>query len=101
MTTHRDFLGTPKVLDMATEKKVRDIPVHRDIFGRQIEEGSYVAFPHANTLLIGTVGRCSPKMVRVHPVKGYLGHHGQLKYPHQCVTVSGPDVTFYILKHSS
>lgn len=86
---------------MATEKKIKAIPVHRDIFGRVIEEGSYVAFPHSNTLLIGTVGRCSAKMVRVHPVAGYRAGDGMLKYPHECVTVSGPDVTFYILKNSS
>lgn len=86
---------------MATEKKVRVIPVHKDIFGRVIEEGSYVAFPANNTLYIGTVGKCSPKMVRVHPVAGYRAKDGMLKYAHECVTVAGPDVTFYILKHSN
>jgi hypothetical protein len=79
---------------------VKPIPVHKDIFGRPINEGSYVAFPHANTLYIGTVGKCSPKMVRVHPVKGYRAEQGMLKYAHECVTVEGADVTFYILKHS-
>lgn len=85
---------------MATEKKPKEIPVHKDIFGRVINEGSYVAFPHANTLYIGTVGKCSPKMVRVHPIKGYRAKDGMLKYAHECVTVEGADVTFYILKNS-
>jgi hypothetical protein len=82
---------------MATTKPT---PQHKDIFGRPINEGSYVAFPHANTLYIGTVGKCSAKMVRVHPVKGYRAEQGMLKYAHECVTVEGADVTFYILKHS-
>lgn len=86
---------------MATEKKIKEPVIHKDIFGRQIEEGSYVAFPHSNTLCIGTVGRCTAKMVRVHAVAGRRARDGQLKYPHECVTVSGADVTFYILKHSS
>lgn len=85
---------------MATEKKTKEIPVHKDIFGRVIAEGSYVAFPASNTLYIGTVGKCSPKMVRVHPVAGYRSRDGMLKYPHECVTVEGADVTFYILKNS-
>jgi hypothetical protein len=84
---------------MATAK-IKAIPVHKDVFGRVIEEGSYVAFPHSNTLYIGTVGKCSPKMVRVHPVQGYRAEQGMLKYAHECVTVEGADVTFYILKNS-
>jgi hypothetical protein len=85
---------------MATAKTPKELPVHKDIFGRVINEGSYVAFPHANTLYIGTVGRCTAKMVRVHPVKGYRAEQGMLKYAHELVTVEGADVTFYILKHS-
>jgi hypothetical protein len=78
----------------------RPIPVHKDIFGRDICQGSRVAWPHANTLYIGTVGRCTAKMVRVHPVKGHRAEQGMLKYAHECVTVAGADVTFYILKNS-
>ena len=83
-----------------TEKKIKAVPVHRDIFGRVISEGSYVAFPAQNTLSIGTVGRCTAKMVRVHPIKGYRAKDGMLKYAHELVTVEGSDVTFYILKNS-
>jgi hypothetical protein len=86
---------------MAAEKKIKQPPVHKDIFGRVIAEGSYVAFPHSNTLYIGTVGRCTAKMVRVHPVVShYRAGAGMLKYAHECVTVEGADVTFYILKNS-
>lgn len=75
--------------------------VHKDIFGRVIKEGSTVAFPHANTLYIGTVGKCTPKMVRVFPVTSkYKNSKGYLKYAREVVTVDGSDVTFYILKNS-
>lgn len=76
--------------------------VHKDIFGRLIEEGSYVAFPADNTLHIGTVGKCTAKMVRVHPVNttSYRSGAGYLKYARELVTVAGTDVTFYVLKNS-
>ena len=85
---------------MTKEKKEKVIPVHKDIFGREISEGSTVAFPHANSLYIGTVGKCTAKMVRVHALSGWRSKEGHLKYARELVTVSGPDVTMYILKNS-
>jgi hypothetical protein len=84
-----------------TAKKTAEPTVHKDIFGRLIEEGSYVAFPHSNSLYIGTVGKCTAKMVRVHPVSSaYRSGNGYLKYARELVTVAGTDVTFYVLKNS-
>jgi hypothetical protein len=84
-----------------TAKKTAEPTVHKDIFGRVIAEGSYVAFPHSNSLYIGTVGKCTAKMVRVHPVsKSYRSSSGYLKYATELVTVEGKDVTMYILKNS-
>jgi hypothetical protein len=85
-----------------TAKKIAEPTVHKDIFGRLIEEGSYVAFPHSNSLYIGTVGKCTAKMVRVHPVvtSSYRSSSGYLKYANELVTVAGTDVTFYVLKNS-
>ena len=87
-------------MSQPTVKKIKEPVVHKDIFGRVINEGSPVAFPHANGLYIGMVGKCSAKMVRVHPIAGYRSRDGMLKYPRECVTVEGSDVTFYILKNS-
>lgn len=80
-----------------------EITIHRDIFGREIAEGSTVAFPHQNSLHIGTVGKCTPKMVRVHALisSRWRNSKGYLKYARELVTVSGPDVTMYILRNSS
>lgn len=76
--------------------------VHRDIFGRIITEGSPIVFPHGNSLYVGTVGKCSPKMVRVHPsVSMYRSSTGILKYANSCVMVEGADVTMYILRNSA
>jgi len=84
-----------------TAKKTAEPTVLKDIFGRLIEEGSYVAFPHSNSLYIGTVGKCTAKMVRVHPVSSaYRSGSGYLKYARELVTVAGTDVTFYVLKNS-
>jgi hypothetical protein len=84
-----------------TVQKTTEPTVHKDIFGRVIEEGSYVAFPHSNSLYIGTVGKCTAKMVRVHPVSSaYRSDRGYLKYARELVTVAGTDVTFYVLKNS-
>jgi hypothetical protein len=85
-----------------TTKKTSEPTVHKDIFGRVIAEGSYVAFPHSNSLYIGTVGKCTAKMVRVHPVNSaYRSDRGYLKYANELVTVAGADVTFYVLKNSA
>ena len=85
-----------------TVKKTAEPTVHKDIFGRLIEEGSYVAYPANNTLYIGTVGKCTAKMVRVHPINttGFRSGAGHLKYARELVTVAGTDVTFYVLKNS-
>jgi len=83
--------------------KIKQQPVHKDIFGRVIQEGSTVAFPQSNTLMIGTVGKCTAKKVRVHPVggtSGWYAREGHLKYAHELVNVEGKDVTMYILKNS-
>ena len=81
----------------------KEIPIHRDIFGREIVEGSTVAFSHRNSLHIGTVGKCTPKMVRVHALSSakWQPSAGYLKYARELVTVSGPDVTMYILRNSA
>lgn len=80
----------------------KEIPIHRDIFGREILEGSAVAFSYRNSLHIGTVGKCTSKMVRVHSLTRSRRQNpkGYLKYASELVTVSGPDVTMYILRNS-
>lgn len=73
---------------------------HTDIFGRQIVQGNAVAYCRGNMMYIGTVGRVTQKMMRVHPLKGYGKKDGYLVYPNQTVLVDGPEATMYVLKNS-
>ena len=73
---------------------------HKDVLGREVSEGDYVAFTHHNMLYVGKVANITPKQVRVIPVlTQYRSEHGFLKYTNQCVLVGGPDLTMHILKH--
>lgn len=74
---------------------------HKDILGREVKEGDYVAFSHHNSLYVGTVEKVTPKQVRVNPITTkYKQESGYLKYTNQCCLVAGPDVTFHILKNT-
>lgn len=74
--------------------------VRKDILGRDIKVGDFVAFPHSNSLYLGQISKINPKMLRVHPVKG-RSKDGYLKYPHETVLVDASYVTMYILKTSN
>jgi hypothetical protein len=84
-------------------KLLKEPVIHKDVFDRIITEGSTVAFPQSNSLAIGVVGKCTAKMVRVHPIgkhRGWRPAEGYLKYAHELVTVEGKDVTMYLLRNS-
>jgi len=72
---------------------------HKDILGRDVKEGDYVAFTHHNSLQVGKVTKVTPKQVRVIPLK-YPNDTGYLKYTTQCCLVGGPELTWHILKNS-
>lgn len=74
--------------------------VRKDILGRDIKVGDFVAFPHSNSLYLGQISKINPKMLRVHPVNG-RSKGGYLKYPHETVLVDASYVTMYILKTSN
>ena len=72
-------------------------PDHVDILGRPIHLGTKVAVGTGNSLVICSIIKLSPKMVRAMPIKGYH-REGYLVYGSQCVVVEGEDVLAYILK---
>lgn len=74
----------------------------KDILGRDIRVGDYVAITHSNTMVVCAVTKFNPKMMRVHPVagSGWRSKDGYLKYPHESVLLDGPQVTMYILRNS-
>lgn len=90
-----------------TEKKTtvpKAAPEHRDILGRIINVGDFVAVSVHNDMKIARVTKLNPKMVKVQILNvktsmWYTGTHN--KYADDMVIVDGPYVTMYILKTSA
>lgn len=73
---------------------------HRDLLGREVNEGDAVAYTHHNSLYVGKVIKITPKQVRVIPLlTQYRSDTGYLKYTNQCVLIGGPDLTAHLLKN--
>ena len=79
----------------------KEMPQHKDILGRVLNEGDCVAFCQNNTMCIGTISKVNPKMLKVVAVgsKGYWGR-GTNKYPKDLVKLDGEDVTMYLLMNT-
>jgi len=73
---------------------------HRDLLGREVNEGDAVAYTHHNSLYVGKVIKITPKQVRVVPMlSNYRSDTGYLKYTNQCVLIGGPELTAHLLKN--
>jgi hypothetical protein len=73
---------------------------HRDLLGREVNEGDAVAYTHHNSLYVGKVIKITPKQVRVVPMlTNYRSDTGYLKYTNQCVLIGGPELTAHLLKN--
>jgi hypothetical protein len=73
---------------------------HRDLLGREVNEGDAVAYTHHNSLYVGKVIKITPKQVRVIPMlTNYRSDTGYLKYTNQCVLIGGPELTMHLLKN--
>jgi hypothetical protein len=69
---------------------------HKDILGRTIELNDVVAFPSHNSLMIATVDKINPKMIKVNVV----GRKWTMnKYPQDLVKINGPEATMYLMKN--
>jgi len=81
----------------------KEIPVHKDKLGRQIELENFVCYPDGNSLDIGKVVKINPKMITISriPDKNRKWGGESRKYPHDVVLVEGKDVTMYILRNSA
>jgi hypothetical protein len=78
---------------------VKEEVVHKDKLGRILNVGDTVVYPSSNSLVVGTVKKLNPKMVKVAEVgvvsRWYTGNN---KYPSDIVVVDGPEVSMYLLK---
>lgn len=79
----------------------KEIPEHRDKLGRLLAVGDCVVYPQSNSLIVGTIKKFNPKMIKVAKVP-YSGRWGSEsnKYPSDLVKVEGPEVTMFLIKNA-
>lgn len=77
-------------------------PEHKDILGRKVSVGSFVAFTQNNRLFIGKVIKLNRQMLRVERIKHskYMADYTN-KYSHDCVVIPDKDVDFYLLRNAT
>ena len=74
----------------------KEVPEHRDILGRILNVGDYIAYPDSNQLKIGKVDKLNPKMIRVSTGRQWRSTVN--KYPTDTTKLDGPDLVVYLLK---
>lgn len=74
----------------------KEIPEHRDVLGRVLSVGDYIAYPDFNHLKIGRVDKLNPKMIRV--ATGNQWRSTTNKYSGDTTKLDGPDLVVYLLK---
>ena len=85
-----------------TEKKTtvpKAAPEHRDILGRIINVGDFVAVSVHNDMKIARVTKLNPKMVKVLRLPN--ARYDQNKYPNDVVRLEASDMTWFMLKNAS
>jgi hypothetical protein len=74
---------------------------HLDLLGRKIFPGDFVVSQSwGQSLGFFTVERLTEKMVKLKKIKSENWRSSQQRYPHDCVKVEGPEVTFFLLQNS-
>lgn len=73
----------------------KEPPIHKDILGRILNIGDYVAYPDSNQLKIGKVEKIHKKMITV--TTGSKWRATTNKYPSDMTKLDGPDLTVYLL----
>jgi hypothetical protein len=73
----------------------KPLPEHKDLLGRILNVGDYVAYPDSNQLKIGKIDKLNQKMVRVTTGKDWRPTTN--KYPSDTTKLDGPDLTVYLL----
>ena len=87
---------------MNEEKKTKKEIEHKDRLGRALKLGDCVAVGHQNGLMIGTIKKLNPIMLKIVRVgSAYSRSSGYNKYPNECVLLDGPEVTMFLLSGKS
>jgi len=77
-------------------------PEHKDIIGRKIGIGDFVAFPQDKTLYVGRIIKLNKHMLRLQRItqSKFLADEVN-KYSKDCVLLPSRDMDFYILRVAS
>ena len=77
-------------------------PEHKDILGRKVNVGSFVAFTQQNRLFIGRVIKLNRQMLRLERIvhNRWMADHTN-KYAKDCVVIPDKDVDFYLLRNAT
>lgn len=87
---------------MTEEKKTKKEIEHKDRLGRTLRQGDCVAVGHKNGLMIGTIKKLNPVMLKiVRTGAAYVKSRGYDKYPSECVLLDGPELTIFLLSGKS
>jgi hypothetical protein len=70
-------------------------PEHKDVLGRLLEVGNYVAYCESNMMRIGKIDKLNAKMIRI--ATGREWRYNVNKYSKDTVKLDGPDLTMYLL----
>lgn len=76
----------------------KEIPVHKDKLGRNIDIGDFVAFPQSNSLYVGKITKLNPKMIKVLSLPKAKSDYN--KYPIDVVKLEASDMTWFLLKNT-
>jgi len=85
-----------------TEQSDHEDLLHKDLLGRNVTLGDFVAFPQHNHIYVGRVVKLNEKMLRVERLKTARWLTGEVnKYSKDCVLLHSRDLHFYLLRNSS
>lgn len=77
-------------------------PEHKDILGRKVSVGSFVAFTQNNRLFIGRVVKLNRQMLRLERIVHNIWMADYTnKFPKDCVVIPDKDVDFYLLRNAT
>lgn len=82
-------------------KVKKETPVHRDVLGRLLKEGDIVAVAHHNRLMVGSISKLNPKMIKIREVgtkRSWASEYN--KYGSECALLEGEDVTMWLLQNA-
>lgn len=86
-----------------TKIKQKELIVHKDKLGQELQEGNYVAASHRNCMYVCKITKINKVMLRIVNIESQpsgRGTDGWLVYPLETIKLEGEGAMFYILKYA-